>query len=107
MNPFDPASALHTLAHEYQQRAEAIRRDLQRSHSPDFAEQAVQRQNDEVLQGLLQEAEAGLLAVRHALTRLEEGRYGQCLGCGEPIQLARLQAMPAAELCLACATARD
>lgn len=107
MSQFDPASALQALAHEYQQRAEAIRRDLQRSHSPDFAEQAVQRQNDEVLQGLLQEAEAGLQAVHHALARLEEGRYGQCLGCGEPIRLPRLQAMPAAELCLACATARD
>ena len=103
MSPFEPASALQALAQEYQQRAEAIRRDLQRSHSPDFAEQAVQRQNDEVLQGLLQEAEAGLLAVRHALARLEEGRYGQCLGCGEPIHLQRLQAMPAAEFCLACA----
>lgn len=107
MSQFDPAGALQALENEYRQRAEAIRRDLQRSHSADFAEQAVQRQNDEVLQGLLEEAEAGLLAVRHALVRLEEGRYGQCLGCGEPIHLPRLQAMPAAELCLACATERD
>lgn len=107
MSSFDPASALHALAHEYQQRADAIRRDLQRSHSPDFAEQAVQRQNDEVLEGLLREAEAGELAVRHALQRLETGQYGQCLGCGEPIHPQRLQAMPAADLCLGCAEGRD
>jgi RNA polymerase-binding transcription factor DksA len=104
MSQFEPASALQALAQEYQQRAEAIRRDLQRSHSPDFAEQATQRQNDEVLEALLEEAEAGLLAARHALVRLEEGRYGQCLGCGEPIHVERLQALPAAEFCLACAS---
>lgn len=59
MSAFDPATALETLATEYAARAAAIRRDLARSHSPDFAEQAVQRQNDEVLEGLLAEAEAG------------------------------------------------
>ena len=107
MSAFEPAAALQALEQEYQQRADAIRRDLGRSHSADFAEQAVQRQNDEVLEALLAEAESGLLAVRHARVRLEEGRYGQCLGCGEPIRLPRLQAMPAAELCLACATARE
>ncbi|HFH2801918.1 TPA: TraR/DksA family transcriptional regulator, partial [Pseudomonas aeruginosa] len=53
MSAFDPATALETLATEYAARAAAIRRDLARSHSPDFAEQAVQRQNDEVLEGLL------------------------------------------------------
>lgn len=60
MSAFDPATALETLAAEYAARAAAIRRDLARSHSPDFAEQAVQRQNDEVLEGLLAEAEAGM-----------------------------------------------
>ena len=42
MSAFDPATALETLATEYAARAAAIRRDLARSHSPDFAEQAVQ-----------------------------------------------------------------
>jgi len=106
MNQFEPASALKALAQAYQTRIDAITRDLQRSHSADFAEQAVQRQNDEVLQRLLEEAQAELLTVRHALQRLEDGRYGLCLGCGEPIPLPRLQALPAAELCLACAQAR-
>lgn len=95
MSAFDPATALETLATEYAARAAAIRRDLARSHSPDFAEQAVQRQNDEVLEGLLAEAEAGM--------RLAEGRYGQCERCGEAIEPARLAALPAAEYCLRCA----
>ena len=55
---------LDALLHDYTTRAEAIRRDLGRSHSADFAEQAQQRQNDEVLEALLAEAEQGLLLVR-------------------------------------------
>ena len=84
MSAFDPATALETLATEYAARAAAIRRDLARSHSPDFAEQAVQRQNDEVLEGLLAEAEAGMRQVGLARLRLAEGRYGYCERCGGP-----------------------
>ena len=67
------------------------------------AEQAVQRQNDEVLEALLAEAEAALLLVGKAKLRLVEGSYGDCVRCGEPISEGRLRALPAAEHCLACA----
>ena len=40
--------------------------------------------------------------VRRALTRIEEGTYGKCIRCGEQIVIARLEAMPAAELCITC-----
>ncbi|WP_417701115.1 TraR/DksA family transcriptional regulator [Pseudomonas sp.] len=94
---------LDALLHEYTTRAEAIRRDLGRSHSADFAEQAQQRQNDEVLEALLAEAEHGLLLVGQARQRLADGRYGECLCCGEPIEAARLAVLPVAEYCLGCA----
>lgn len=103
MSAFDPQAALDVLLAEYSARASAIRQDLARSHSPDFAEQALQRQNDEVLEALLAEAEKGLRQVGMAKLRLDEGTYGDCLRCGEPIELARLQVLPAAEYCLACA----
>lgn len=103
MTSFDPRSRLATLAAEYAARANAIRHDLARSHSADFAEQALQRQNDEVLEALLAEACVAQRQVAHAQVRLVEGTYGQCLRCGLPIAPARLQAMPMAEFCLACA----
>ncbi len=40
--------------------------------------------------------------VREALIRLDEGTYGNCENCGEPILPARLQAMPQATLCINC-----
>ena len=37
-----------------------------------------------------------------ALTKIDEGTYGTCESCGEPIGKARLQAFPRATLCVAC-----
>lgn len=105
MTAFDPHCALYNLLNEYSARANAIRQDLARSHSADFAEQAQQRQNDEVLEALLAEAEEGLHQVGLAKLRLAEGSYGNCLKCGEAIEPARLQVLPAATHCLACADA--
>ncbi|WP_220814569.1 TraR/DksA family transcriptional regulator [Pseudomonas paralcaligenes] len=102
MTRFDPHTALDLLFAEYDRRADAIRRDLALQRSPDFAEQASERQNDDVLHALLAEAEEGLRQVGLACQRLAEGRYGLCAGCGEAIAPARLQALPAAEFCLGC-----
>jgi DnaK suppressor protein len=42
-----------------------------------------------------------------ALRRLDDGTYGQCVGCGAGIPLARLRAKPSVSLCLACQEAKD
>lgn len=38
-----------------------------------------------------------------ALMRLDEGEYGYCLECGQQIDVARLEADPAASHCVSCA----
>ena len=43
-----------------------------------------------------------LTAVEHALHKFEEGTYGLCDSCGQPIDPARLEALPQASLCLSC-----
>lgn len=40
-----------------------------------------------------------------ALLRIEQGSYGECYICGEPIALARLHLNPLLTRCLACAEA--
>jgi DnaK suppressor protein len=42
-----------------------------------------------------------------ALARLDDGSYGRCLRCGEPIAPARLEALPWAPHCIACQTTID
>lgn len=41
--------------------------------------------------------------VEHALQRVESGGYGICESCGEAIPVARLEVLPYATLCVACA----
>jgi len=43
-----------------------------------------------------------LAEVEHALHKFEDGTYGFCDSCGQPIDPARLEALPQASLCLRC-----
>jgi RNA polymerase-binding protein DksA len=43
-----------------------------------------------------------LAQVDRALSRLDNGTYGVCENCGEPVGKARLQAFPRATLCVTC-----
>ena len=94
---------LETLISEYSHRAEAIERDLSREHAQSFSEQATERQNDMVLQGLLVDARASVKEVQQAIERLDAGTYGECEKCGEPISAARLEALPSTPFCINCA----
>ena len=48
-----------------------------------------------------------LRQVKAALQRLDEGTYGDCADCGEPIALGRLMVQPAALCCAPCQAARE
>lgn len=43
-----------------------------------------------------------LEAVDAALARLDAGTYGMCTSCGKPVAAERLEALPAAALCIDC-----
>lgn len=70
--------------------------------NPDFAEQAVERQNDEVIYGLNESAKTELIQVKKALERIENGEYGICQECGRQIPLERLKAIPYTGYCVDC-----
>ena len=42
-----------------------------------------------------------------ARRRLQDGSYGVCLDCGDPIDLRRLTALPATPFCTACQTVHE
>lgn len=48
-----------------------------------------------------------LADVSAALRRIENGTYGVCEECGEPIAEARLRALPATPFCTACQAERE
>jgi DnaK suppressor protein len=55
--------------------------------------------------GVGQSLESTLARIERALSKLDEGTYGNCDRCGKPIAQARLQAMPDSVMCLDCAAA--
>ena len=59
----------------------------------------VDRELDLVLSA---QARAAAAEIDRALEKIENGTYGFCEQCGEPIPDARLQALPQAALCVAC-----
>ena len=45
-----------------------------------------------------------IMNIDEALDRLRRGSYGQCQGCGEPIDIARLELRPNTRFCIDCKT---
>ena len=68
----------------------------------DMADQA--SGNNEVhIQLKLKQTDAKILqAIEGALRRMEQGTYGICRDCGEPIAPARLNAIPWTRVCIDC-----
>lgn len=56
----------------------------------------------------LKDRERSLLQkIELALSKIEDGSYGTCEGCEEPIEAKRLEARPVAELCIRCKEAQE
>ena len=88
---------------QLQSRLVSIKKDVTRGHSGDSAEQAQERENDEVVDAIGNETAQSIRVVQAALDRLADGTYGQCGSCGEAIGEARLAAIPEATHCVNCA----
>ena len=56
---------------------------------------------------LIQMKSETLNKINDALTRLEQGNYGNCFECGEEIAEKRLRALPFAVRCKDCEAARE
>jgi len=74
----------------------------QSSRQGDLADQATG--NNEVhIQLKLKQTDAKILqAIEEALWRIEQGTYGVCRDCGEPVAAARLKAIPWTRVCITC-----
>jgi DnaK suppressor protein len=69
----------------------------------DSGQVTAERGEVDALAGTLLET---LQEIEDALDKFAAGTYGQCESCGKTIAKARLEAMPAARLCIECASKR-
>ncbi len=102
---------------EYRSRLESERAELRRqlgelgfgddgglSYDANFADSSqVTAERGEAERLALQLRET-LTDVEHALVKVDKSNYGTCEHCGRPIAPARLEAKPAARLCIDCAS---
>jgi RNA polymerase-binding protein DksA len=87
-------------------RLEQITSDVRHEEEPlsaDFAEQATERENEEVMDALGAQARHEMSMISDALRRIEADEFGECLECGELINEQRLEALPFAKTCIDCA----
>ncbi|KEO56109.1 TraR/DksA family transcriptional regulator [Thioclava pacifica] len=80
-------------------RMEQVESELDSHIEKDWADAAVEQEQDEVLEDLGESAQQELRAIEAALERIAEGEYGFCVTCGERIDEARLDLLPATPFC--------
>jgi DnaK suppressor protein len=85
-------------------KAEEKSADEQREGSPfgkreEGATEAFELEKRMALEKKLNDA---LAEIEHAITKYEAGNYTICDVCGQSIELARLEALPQASMCLKC-----
>lgn len=69
------------------------------NHLAETASATLDREIDYTLEG---NAEQVLASIDGALARIEDGTYGICETCGQPISEERLEAIPYATQCIDC-----
>ncbi len=88
---------------ELDQRLREIEGELDAPHSRDWDEAAVEREGEEVLEGIGAAGMAEVARIKAALKRMDDGEYGICVKCGDEIAGERLDLLPATPFCHSCA----
>jgi len=95
-------------AAELRSRLGRVQADLGRRTEPlprDAPDAAIAVENDEVLTAIEMAARSELAHIDAALDRMNDGVYGICDECAQPIEPRRLEAVPYAPRCGSCAGA--
>lgn len=91
------------LKQEYETRIDKIEDHIQNPQddlNEHWEDQAISYRQNDMRKNLMSEAQQSLIYVKNALSRIENGTYGECEDCGEQIETQRLEALPYATLCM-------
>lgn len=100
-------SHLIAMLEELNLRLSRITNNVRHSDVPlekDFSEQATQNENNEVMDYLGNSARTEIEMIKQAIARIDNGEYGICQVCDEPIGKERLEALPYSSMCIKCAS---
>jgi RNA polymerase-binding transcription factor DksA len=88
---------------DLQARLAEIEMELDQPGSKDWEDLALERGDDEVLEGVGLSGQQEIRMIEAALVRIASGDYGVCMQCGDDISEARLDALPYTPFCSTCA----
>jgi RNA polymerase-binding protein DksA len=94
-------SALLSDKEEYKEIAEGIERP---KDAVDYASDDIDRN---LLEALGSAELKRLRGIDSAISRIKQGKYGNCIKCGQAIPKDRLEAMPSALMCINCKSAEE
>lgn len=104
--PQNDFSAVKTLLEEklreLSDRATEIDDDLREAPDADWDENAIDAEQDEVLERVGQATNEEIAQIKRALTQIDAGSYGTCSECGTTIAAERLEALPFSTRCVKC-----
>jgi DnaK suppressor protein len=103
MSQAEHRKSLESRLADLEHRLASVKKDITKTLSSDFAEQATERENDDVLEEIARETQLTISHLKDALKRVEDGSYGICSDCGESISAQRLEAIPETTHCVNCA----
>lgn len=86
-----------------QARLGSIDAELEGHDTKDWDDLALEREADEVLEGLGLSGQQEIRMINAALARIEAGEFGICTKCGNEISDERLDAVPFTPFCRVCA----
>ncbi|HUB72377.1 MAG TPA: TraR/DksA C4-type zinc finger protein [Acidimicrobiales bacterium] len=108
------ANTTSALREDLISQRDSLRRELEElgygseglSYDPNFADSSQVTAERGETEALAMTLTTNLVDVEHAIGKIDAGNYGECEGCHQEIAPARLEAMPAARYCIACAAKR-
>ena len=81
---------------------ERLQETLQSEVDPDAEDSVLELEVHERAAALIQTLNERLRSIDEALQQAQQGRYGFCERCGQPIDPARLEIMPETTFCIEC-----
>jgi DnaK suppressor protein len=80
---------------------------IREEREPELVERGQEASRQLLFERLDERGQQEIDEIDAALGRIDDGTYGVCLDCSAHIGMPRLKAMPAASLCIGCATSRE
>ncbi|MEK7477391.1 MAG: TraR/DksA family transcriptional regulator [Candidatus Coatesbacteria bacterium] len=78
-------------------------RDAVTVEAKDYGDMATEAYGQEMSFAISDAGRRSLKDIEDALLRIRDGNFGNCERCTKPIDEARLEAVPSARMCIACA----